>query len=98
MKKIIFENKEYFYKIYWHSTHRGYTLSDPFTVFCTDFITEPSWSFFKWKSKDIIEIPKNKVFEIPIDIEDENYSKDDILKHMKLGFYRKQEIEKGEII
>lgn len=98
MKKITFENKEYFYKIYWKSTHKGYTRLDPFTEFYTNFITEPAWTFFNWESKDIVEIPKNKVFEVPINIEDEKYSKEDILKYIKIGFYRKQEIENGEII
>lgn len=99
MKSITINDTKIFYQIVGFEGEYG--LQSHKTYFYKNVLMVPVWTFFKWKSKNMVEQPGERIFIVDVNIENPNYTKEQIGEKIKNGFnlyLRKLEILKGEIL
>lgn len=100
MKSIKINNTELFYEIFAREGEYGIIYGHE-THFYKNVLMVPSWTFLKWKSKDMVEKPGERIFIVDVNIEDPKYTSDEIRKKIDKGiaiYSRKLDIQNGQII
>lgn len=99
MKSIKINNTEIFYQIVGFEGEYG--LFSYKTYFYKNVLMVPEWTFFKWKSKNMVEKPGERIFIVDVNIENPKYTSEEIRKKIDkcIAIYsRKLDIQNGQII